>query len=351
MKRFRGLSSTLQRLWNHPTEDQFLYAAAMIEANHEAACLNHINGLYGPGAMLGWYLTLAGCIISWTIHPRRRSTDSIHPDFVAFLIVPLAAAAQAISTSRLVREHLVTVDGDMEALKRNYASLQTCQTRAAIETSSKVVLLYLFITIMIYPLSALRRFKRASALASVFIICFASQCYALDSTLFNTPAVVEPSNSYRFFGACAGIIGTDIAKLIEHRFESRRAKGPGTVESQTSTKPDSADLWDMRSIALLSIIIGTLTNETKVWWITLFTLRGHTWRELFPETPYSLGNIEQAMAAASGAIALGFNLYSVGVLWYKERKASVSLQKSNERPETPERELRRWHGQEDDARD
>jgi hypothetical protein len=327
----------------------------MIEANHDTACLNHVNGLYGPGAMLGWYLTLAGCTVSWTMHPHRKQKDSIHADMLTFLLLPLVAAAQMVSISRHANETLTFVQGDVKtALPRDYASMQTCQTRAAIEAPAEVVLVFLTIIVTIYPLSALHHFKRGSALVLVALTCVASQWYIFDFALFDIPELVKPSEflseKHPFWLVCSTVIGMDIVQLVEHRFSSRRAKGPGTLESQTIAKPGRPYLIEGRIAMVLWVLVGPLIHDTRLWWLNPLRVSGDSWKIFFPETPYSLRNMEQAVAAMSGAIVLGFNLCSIGILWYKERQARrVRGKKLDLRLYKPGMPHRSWHGHMDDA--
>lgn len=58
--------------------------------------LSLVSGFYGPGATICWYLTMMSCFVSWTMHPKRRTSGSIDPDFIAVLTFPIVAAAHLI---------------------------------------------------------------------------------------------------------------------------------------------------------------------------------------------------------------------------------------------------------------
>ena len=357
------LRSPRCKYYGSHTKEQSLYLA-MIQACHSPACLDHVNGLYGPGAMLGWYLTLAGCIVSWTLHPHRRSNDSIHPDFVAFLVVPLTAAAQVISLSRHAQQTSTTIEGNEAvleaALQRDLASLQTCQVRAAIEACSKVVWVHLFFTLMVYPLPALRHFKRGSALASVFVICLASQAYTLDHALHDLPGIKRASNFLSrgdtFMSFWSTLVGQDVVAFIQYAFNSRRrVTGPSVVESQAERRSEPPkDLIGSRVTGLALSAMATVIQRAKGWKQknVPLALPVDFERILFPETPYSLGNIEQIVAAVTGATVLGFNLWSAGNLLCKERQARLrSAETSKPRSRTPESPARRWHGHDHEGED
>lgn len=53
--------------------------------------LSLVNPLYGPGTVLGWYLTALGVHTSWIFHPEKRSSDSTSADFIAVLTLPSVA--------------------------------------------------------------------------------------------------------------------------------------------------------------------------------------------------------------------------------------------------------------------
>lgn len=164
------------------------------EINNDSACRNHVSGLYGPGAMLGWYLTLAGCIVSWTLHPHRKQEDAITADLLTFLMLPLAAAAQAISLARQYSEEWITIKGDSccveAALKADLANPRTCQARFAIEAPARVVFVFLNICVMLYAIPAVRRLKRGSAIIFAILSCLASQYYGGFSTITSQLTVI-----------------------------------------------------------------------------------------------------------------------------------------------------------------
>ncbi|KAE9376002.1 hypothetical protein N431DRAFT_454589 [Stipitochalara longipes BDJ] len=55
-----------------------------------------VNSFYGPGATACWYLTCLSCLISWTLQPKKQTSDSITSDFIALVTFPTVAAAHLI---------------------------------------------------------------------------------------------------------------------------------------------------------------------------------------------------------------------------------------------------------------
>ena len=56
-----------------------------------------VDALYEPGTLMGWHLTIAACFVSWTLHPKKRARDSIDPDLVVSLILPVVAVVHLTS--------------------------------------------------------------------------------------------------------------------------------------------------------------------------------------------------------------------------------------------------------------
>ena len=56
-----------------------------------------VSGLYGPGMVVGWFLMIVSCFVSWTIHPRKRLSGSIDSDLIAILTLPVIATGHLIS--------------------------------------------------------------------------------------------------------------------------------------------------------------------------------------------------------------------------------------------------------------
>jgi hypothetical protein len=41
-----------------------------------------VSSLYGPGPTSAWYLTFLAVVVSWTLHPQKRVSDSIESELL-----------------------------------------------------------------------------------------------------------------------------------------------------------------------------------------------------------------------------------------------------------------------------
>ncbi len=56
-----------------------------------------VSSLYGTGTVLYWMLIGLSCLISWTLHPRKRRSGSVDDDLVAFLSFGFVARGHLVS--------------------------------------------------------------------------------------------------------------------------------------------------------------------------------------------------------------------------------------------------------------
>ena len=56
-----------------------------------------VSSLYGPGNVIGWFLVVTGCLVSWTLHISRRRSGSIDANFIAAISFPVMAAGHLIA--------------------------------------------------------------------------------------------------------------------------------------------------------------------------------------------------------------------------------------------------------------
>jgi hypothetical protein len=61
-----------------------------------SATITQISSFYGPGATACWVLILFSVLVSWTLHTKHRSHDSIDNDFIALLTFPAVAGGHLI---------------------------------------------------------------------------------------------------------------------------------------------------------------------------------------------------------------------------------------------------------------
>ncbi|KAJ9607768.1 hypothetical protein H2200_007846 [Cladophialophora chaetospira] len=338
------------------------------EVNRDAACCDNVNGFHGPGAVLGWYLTLAGCMVSWALHPERKKKDSIDADMLTFLMLPLTAAAQLISLSRAVHDTYITIQYDSDAALRDilsgqFKSLSVCRKRYAIEAPATVVFAFLNLAmVFLYPLSATHHRKRGTAIVIAILTCVASEYYMYNFALDNTPGLTLPSEilARRYIVApfCKSILSYDLVNLVFGRFFSRRPKRLERLENQTTPdtqmprngEVESYSPWGFRGVMLVWAGVDYLLKDTRLSWLAASHTRFWTvdWvGTFFPASPFKIGNIEQATAAVGGGIVLGFDVYLTGVSFSRERQARLAKERE-EREMLAQPGEGKWHGHEHD---
>lgn len=50
-----------------------------------------VNPPHGPGTVGGWYITVLAVLVSWSLHPEKRVSDSTSLDFITILTLPAVA--------------------------------------------------------------------------------------------------------------------------------------------------------------------------------------------------------------------------------------------------------------------
>ena len=90
----------------------------------DAYRLGKVNALYGPGTVGAWYLTVLAVFISWSLHPEKRSSDSISLDFITVLTLPAVACGHLLSLLHeqwsWILDHSSTYNGDYHENMTHY---------------------------------------------------------------------------------------------------------------------------------------------------------------------------------------------------------------------------------------
>ena len=77
------------------------------DSNDSNDRLSTVSSLYGPGTIICWYLTALSVLISWTLYPHKEKSGSIDVDLIATLTLPGVAAGHVISQAQSsVRQRL-----------------------------------------------------------------------------------------------------------------------------------------------------------------------------------------------------------------------------------------------------
>lgn len=131
-----------------------------------------VSSLYGPGTITCWYLTTLSVLVSWTLHPRKRSLGSIDVDLIAVLTLPAVAAGHLVSQVRgfLRQDHIVRASGSPD--------WKYLQSVAAIEAPFNVTETFMATSIILFIVAVwMYCVRRAIFVAWIGLLCFTVECY------------------------------------------------------------------------------------------------------------------------------------------------------------------------------
>jgi hypothetical protein len=293
-----------------------------------------VNSFYGPGATACWYLTCFSSLISWTLHPRKRTADAITTDFIALATFPSVASAHLITQIRSWPSESSVNDETLE------------QMRASLAASLIITETYLLLCmILILPGLFTRVPKRLYLLAVTVIFCVLSETYlylALPS-IRNAPGVFERSfiiNSLPLLVLILVLASILVILLLAYIYvlwdRSRPKPNPEPPLGAVSDTEDNYGPADMPlevtglvffALPLMVVQFGLsgsppifdflslvkMYQEKKTNW----TGRRNFIDEFFPRTETSIMDLDQAVALLAGMTVLGFSLYSTADARYK----------------------------------
>ena len=255
-----------------------------------------VSSFYGPGAVVGWYLTVLACLVSYCLHPRKRIRDSITADLLAVLTFPTVAAADLITQVR--------------SYPREGATL--AQYAASIKASLSVTEVFLRIDAILLLLAVkFRCMRRMCLLATVGLFCFSAEWYVI---LPPSKRSVTVQNFDTVFSINFGTLLYMSVLLLVCCVNSALAD---------YSSPDAK--W----LSIIMLILGTfvafatgLLSGFMFGLLSQFRPRirivaSRIAHELIPKSNTSVKELDQAVAILAGASVLGFTLYSTADTYYK----------------------------------
>ena len=299
-----------------------------------------VSSFYGPGAVVGWYLTALACLISFSLHPRKRRRDSITADLIAVLTFPAIAAADLIT-----KVHSYPKEGAMSG-----------QNAASIEATLIVTETFLAIDVILFLLAVgFKCVRRPCLLAAVGLFCFSTECYVYFSPFdlgvgqrFDRPFLIN--FGIILFSVMAVLIICVICALgLIVLFFSVRPNEPQARTSERDVEAMGRERgreagamrknWEQdfkasrSSFALTKITFVVLPFTFLASVFPLFSealvdlpsqflpwIRTAAFRiahGLIPITNTSVKELDQAVALLTGATVLGFSLYSTSDTYYQ----------------------------------
>ena len=273
-----------------------------------------VSSLYGPGTMICWYLTTLSILLSWTLHPHKRASGSIDVDLIAVLTLPAVAVGHLIFLIRAVPPHLNTAP--LPNFTEGFRKVAAIQAPLAVVETFEI-----FSMILIAVALRALCIRRAFLVAVVGLACFAISCNPIfiNQSLplrvrypdIDVPVYISLSLTYDsplsvpIFGIlstgsliCAAIVLTVLA--------ASSARSLGLPRTRRHRNIAAAFL----PLVFIALFIAFL----PFWWAKLGTgyveLRKFS-RDLLPHTACSLTDLDQSIAASTGASILGFGIYSI----------------------------------------
>ena len=292
-----------------------------------------VNSFYGPGATACWYLMSLSCLISWTLHPRKRKVDAIASDFVAVVTFPTVASAHLVTQIRSwPTESSVNAD-----------TLE--QKRASLAASLIITETYLsFCLVLLLPGHfAHRAPKRQSLLAVTGIFCVVSETYlhfGLPS-IRNTPGVFERSfsgNSLPMLVLTLILVSVLVAIWILYLYILFRRRPPEPIAEPPpgadsdneqayglANQPPQITVLAFMSLPLVFILfVFTVSSSFLALVLENYTAKRTIWSalrgiidDIFPRTGAGIMDLDQTTALLAGITILGFSFYSAADAWYK----------------------------------
>ena len=289
-----------------------------------------VSSLYGLGAVEGWYLATLGCLISFSLHPRKRSSDAITADLIAVLTFPTIAAADLITQVRSYPKEDTTL----------------AQNAASIEASLIITETFLVIDVILFLLAVgFQCIRRGCLLAIVGLFCFSAECYVYFSPLVK-PAIGQQLERLFLidFGEllisvmvvlfictiCAlGLIAVFFMMLpdqprprpSEQDVEARHREWKLNFKQSYSIKVLTIITWVFLPLAALMsaapLSMNIVSFAQPPFWLWIRTAASRIAHDLIPTSNTSVRDLDQTAALLGCATVLGYNLYSTANAYYK----------------------------------
>ena len=325
-----------------------------------------------------WYLTTLAVLVSWTLHPRERNSGSINVDLIAVLTLPAVAAGHLVSQVRGVLHQAKIVRADSADWKY-LQSVPAIEAPFIVTETFMAISVILFI-VDAWKICIRRAiFVALVGLLCFTVECYIHFSEVMDLDLRYEPGVSDDYPAFsRFFVAdfaglviailvvlsLCGLISAAIAFCMlplprtassgtpqdaeignEAMSRERRPSGFGATAIQVTRSAETTHgtrlLWGfeescVRGITMVttlflpvSFIVSLLplswhitdrrdsASATTSLWQTFDRSATRLVRDLSPRTAYSITDLDQVVAASSGATVLGFRIYSVAKAYYK----------------------------------
>ena len=324
-----------------------------------------VSSIYGPGSVTCWYLTITSLFITWTLHPRKRSSGSVDVDFIAVMTLPVVASAHFVTQAHNL---LGQTRGASSSIDGSHAQLIAALEAPCVivNTSSPIVAILGFMAIHIET-------KRRHTLIHLFgLLSFTCWCYIYSSGFGELSLTYDPMAPYtrdrpkftrflivNFPHITAGIMMTllviflvqasmhlfvpdlcwtpfpsavrHISKVQRRPLEqtagfgrlTRSMQGRQRVRPWQKKQIVEGSAFAMYLLVVIAVLIqffvmlhlssishdGVVSAQTGSQKLKQYAAR--MFGNLFPRSSYSITDLDQAVAATAGASILAFRIYGV----------------------------------------
>lgn len=351
------------------------------DSNNSNDRLSTVSSLYGPGTILCWYLTTLSVLISWTPHPHRKKSGSIDVDLIATLTLPSVAAGHVISQAQgsvrqLLEDQDLQLTSAIAALEAPFVVVESfmalsiilfltaawmVKIRRAVSVAVVGLLCFAVECYIHYSISASWRFryeadtgtKDSPTFMRRFVADFTGLIVAISIMLsliitcsismLGVFLIFAPKKSSTSHRDNQGIqqmhrirmntltpvrrVSTQAADTHDHRLHVTRGLLHG-LATRSVEKARAVRLVTVISILTLPFSFFASISPSALNSAQVFSQAVSFWHALkdsmttfvqhfFPQSNCSLQDLDQAVAAATGATVLLFNIYSVARAYHE----------------------------------
>ena len=355
-----------------------------------------VSSLYGPGSVACWYLTIISLLVTWTFHPRKRTSGSVEVDLIAVL-TPVIVASGHFATqiqTLLVQSGRASSNIDGSHVQLVAALEAPC---VIVNASSPIIAILGFMAIHIETK------RRHTLIHGVGLLSFTGWCYIYSSGFAELSLTYDPMMPYthdrpkfsrfltvNFPHITIGIMMTLLVIFLvqatmhllvpnlcwtpfpsaaRHISEMQRrpqvqtaSSGREGRETRSIQEPQRLRTWQKKMVVessafamcLLVVIavfvqffvmlhLSSINHDSVVSAQTRRQkLKQYTacmFSNLFPESSYSIMDLDQAVTLTAGVSILAFRIYGVAKARFEIWKNKATLPVASPSPTVMTSEL------------
>ena len=338
-----------------------------------------VSSLYGPGSVACWLLTWLSLLVTWTLHPRKQNSGSVEVDFVAYLTLVVVANGHLVSQ---VQNLLDQSRGTRSTIGGSRAQLVAALEAPIVILDTTMTMT----TILGFVAIQMQTKRRITLIVIVGTLSIITSCYIYLSGFSEpdleydpmAPSTHESPKFSRFHcidfpditaGVSTAFLVTCLINAMLHLLlpslglspypniashlsgvqggssEQRVYNGRETTSSlrlQRLRTPPKKRVLEGSAFAMVCFLIPTAlvihltilhlscVNHDSV--VSAQThrqkLRQYATRmfsNLFPQSPHSITDLDQAVVVAGGASILAFRIYGVAKARFEIWKNKATL--------------------------